>query len=82
MPVPEGERDSDSKSTDEGRGVGGGGGGGERWHTVRSSKYCAGARDTEQKEVRIKMIYSNLQVGIVMVGDFTGKTMKLKPSDG
>lgn len=44
----------------------------ERLHTVRSSKYCAGARDTEQKEVRIKMTYSNLQVGIVTAGDFTG----------
>ena len=28
----------------------------ERKHTVRSSKYCVGARDTEQKEVMIKMI--------------------------
>ena len=44
----------------------------ERLHTVRSSKYCAGAGDTEQKEVRIEMIYSNLQVGIVMAADFTG----------
>lgn len=28
------------------------------------------------------MIYSNLQVGIVMAGDSTGKTIKLQPSDG
>lgn len=42
----------------------------ERLHKVRSSKYYAGVRDTEKKEVRIKLIYSNLQVGIVMAGDF------------
>lgn len=53
----------------------------ESWHPVRSSKYCVAAWDREQKEVRIKMIYSNLQVEIVIAADFTGDTMKLKPSD-
>lgn len=60
MPVPEGERDSDSKSTDEG---GRGGGGGETAYSAVQLVLCAGAGDAEQKEVRGKMIYSNLQVG-------------------
>ena len=34
-----------------------------------------------KKEVRAKMIYSNLQVGIVVAVDFTVLTMRLKPSD-
>ena len=53
----------------------------ERWHTVRSSKYDIRARNADCRKIGIKMIYSNLQVAIVMVTDFAGKTAKLKPSD-
>ncbi len=44
----------------------------ESLHIEWSGTYCAGAGDTEQKEVRIKMIYGHLQVEIVMADDFTG----------
>lgn len=46
----------------------------ESWHPEWPSKYCVAARAREGKEVRIIMIYSNPQVGIVISGDFTGDT--------